>query len=180
MNMVFRAGDGWQGSIIGMLGRWCMTFLLIFLLLVLSSFPFKIGGFGEIRPSFMLMAVYYWAIMRPSTLAPMATFVVGLAFDLMGGFPLGLNALTLVLAQWLTRTQRKFLLGQSFLVIWMGLALVALGSGLLQWVLYSTFNQHFDLVALKPVLFSVFMTAAIFPLIVLPLAAFNRSLPERQ
>lgn len=178
--MVFSAGDGWQGSILGMLGRWCMTLLLIFFLLVLSSFPFKFGSLGEIRPSFMLMAVYYWAIMRPSTLAPIATFIVGLAFDLMGGFPLGLNALTLVLAQWVTRSQRKFLLGQTFIVIWMGLALVALGAGLLQWVLYSSFNQHFDFAALKPVLLSVFMTSAIFPLIVLPLAAFNRSLAERQ
>lgn len=178
--MVFQTGDGWQGSLIGMLGRWMMTGLLIFLLLVLSSFPFKFANLGEIRPSFMLMAVYYWAIMRPSTLSPIATFIVGLAFDLMGGFPLGLNALTLVLAQWVTRSQRKFLLGQSFVVIWMGLALVSLGVGLLQWVLYAAFNQAFEIAALKPILISVIMTAAIFPLIVLPLAAFNKSLAERQ
>lgn len=178
--MVFQADGGWQGSILGALGRGLMTALLIFLLLVLSNFPFKFGNFGEIRPSFMLMAVYYWAIMRPSTLSPLATFIVGIAFDLMGNFPLGLNAMTLVLAQWLTKSQRKFLLGQSFIVIWMGLALVSFGAGILQWLFYSAFYQHFDLLALRPILMSVIMTAAVFPLIVLPLAAFNKSLAERQ
>jgi rod shape-determining protein MreD len=177
--MAFGTNDGWQGSVVGVLGRWLMTGLLIFLLLVLSSFPFKLGHFGEIRPSFMLMAVYYWAIMRPATLSPIATFIVGLAFDLMGGFPLGLNALTLVLAQWVTRSQRKFLLGQSFIVIWMGLALVSLGAGLLQWLLYAGFHREFDIGALRPILMSVIMTAAVFPLIVLPLAAFNKSLADR-
>lgn len=175
----FKSGDGWQESLFGALGRFLLTFLAIFLLLVLSTFPFSIGHFGEIRPSFLLMAIYYWAIMRPSTLPPLATFAIGIAYDLMSGFPLGLNAMTLVVAQWLTRTQRKFLLGQSFVVIWMGLMLVSLGAGLLQWLLYSLFYWHFDFSSIRAVLMSVVMTAAIFPLIVLPLSAFNRTMAER-
>ena len=98
--MAFPSGDGWQESAFGSLGRFLLTFLAVFLLIVLSIFPFSLGHFGEIRPSFLLMAIYYWAIMRPSTLSPLATFIVGIAFDLMAGFPLGLNALTLVVAQW--------------------------------------------------------------------------------
>lgn len=180
MSMAFRADDGWQGSTASMLGRWAMTAVFIVVLLVLSTFPFKIGHFGEIRPSFMLMAIYYWAIMRPSTLSPIATFIVGIAFDLMGGFPLGLNAMTLLIVQWATRRQRKFVLGQGFIVLWMGLALVSLGAGLFQWTVYSAFHQNFQPGSLKPVLTSVVMTTVIFPLIVLPLSAFNKSLAERQ
>lgn len=180
MSMAFRADDGWQGSTASMLGRWAMTAVFIVVLLVLSTFPFKIGHFGEIRPSFMLMAIYYWAIMRPSTLSPIATFIVGIAFDLMGGFPLGLNAMTLLIVQWATRRQRKFVLGQGFIVLWMGLALVSLGAGLFQWAVYSAFHQNFQPGSLKPVLTSVVMTTVIFPLIVLPLSAFNKSLAERQ
>ncbi|MCC7038336.1 MAG: rod shape-determining protein MreD [Alphaproteobacteria bacterium] len=178
--MAFGADDGWQGSTASMLGRWAMTAVFIVVLLVLSTFPFKIGHFGEIRPSFMLMAIYYWAIMRPSTLSPIATFIVGIAFDLMGGFPLGLNAMTLLIVQWGTRRQRKFVLGQGFIVLWMGLALVSLGAGLFQWAVYSSFHQNFQPGSLKPVLTSVVMTTVIFPLIVLPLSAFNKSLAERQ
>jgi len=177
--MAFRGGDGWQESAFGAFGRFMATFAVLFCLLVLSAFPFKIGHFGEIRPSFILMAIYYWAIMRPSTLPPAAAFAVGIVVDLMGAFPLGLNALTFVVVQWVTRAQRKFLLGQSFVVIWMGLMLVTLGAGLLQWLLYSVFNWHFDLSSIIPILMSVVMTSAIFPLIVLPLSAFNRSMAER-
>ena len=180
MSMAFRADDGWQGSTASMLGRWAMTAVFIVVLLVLSTFPFKIGHFGEIRPSFMLMAIYYWAIMRPSTLSPIATFIVGIAFDLMGGFPLGLNAMTLLIVQWGARRERKFVLGQGFIVLWMGLALVSLGAGLFQWAVYSAFHQNFQPGSLKPVLTSVVMTTVIFPLIVLPLSAFNKSLAERQ
>ena len=177
--MAFRSSDGWQESVFGAVGRGFATFLVLVLLLVLSVFPFKIGHVGEIRPSFILMAIYYWAIMRPSTLPPLAAFFVGIAFDLMGGFPLGLNAMTLVVAQWVTRTQRKFLLGQPFAVIWMGLMLVSLGSGLLQWALYSLFIWDFEFTSIRATLMSVVMTAAIFPLIVLPLSAFNKSMAER-
>jgi len=57
--------------------------------------------------------------------------------------------------------------------------LVSLGSGLLQWALYSLFYWHFDLSSIRAMLMSVVMTAAIFPLVVLPLSAFNRSMAER-
>lgn len=177
--MVFRKEDGWQGSVPDMLRRWFLIGLVILGLLVLSAFPFTFANFGQIRPSFMLMAVYYWAIMRPSTLPPVATFLVGIAFDLVADMPLGLNAMTLVLAQWVTSSQRKVLLGQSFIVIWMGLGIVAVGAGLFQWILKSLFDFHFDVGSLRPMLVSVVLTAAVFPLIVLPLSAFNKALAER-
>lgn len=177
--MAFRKEDAWQGSVTDILRRWLLTGLVIMALLVLSVFPFNFANIGEIRPSFMLMAVYYWAIMRPSTLLPIPTFFVGLAFDLLANMPLGLNAMTLVIAQWATSTQRKVLLGQSFIVIWMGLGIVALGSGVFQWLLKSLFDAQFDIGSLRPMLVSVFMTAAVFPLIVLPLSAFNKALAER-
>ncbi|HYD19269.1 MAG TPA: rod shape-determining protein MreD [Patescibacteria group bacterium] len=180
--MAFRAGDGWDGSTAGMLGRWALIILFMFLLLILSIFPFKIGHFGEIRPSFILMAIYYWAIMRPSTFPPLATFCLGIMLDLLAGdtWPLGVNAITLLAVQWIMRRQRKFMLGQGFIVLWMGLALVTLTAGLFQWLVYSAFNQSFEIQTLQPVLISAVMTSVIFPLIVLPLSAFNKKLAERQ
>jgi rod shape-determining protein MreD len=126
----------------------------------------------------MLIAVYYWAIMRPQTLTPAATFIVGIAFDLMTNSPLGLNALTLLLVQWVTQRQRKFLLGQPFLVMWMGLGLVATGASALQWALFSLYNLQ--LVAVRDCIMSALMTAAVFPLVVMPLSAFNKMLADRR
>jgi rod shape-determining protein MreD len=176
--MTFKADEGWEEPILSMLGRWALTLLLIFALLLLSTFPFKFANFGEIRPSFMLIAVYYWAIMRPQTLSPAATFIVGIAFDLMTGSPLALNALTLLLVQWITQRQRKFLLGQPFLVMWMGLGLVAIGASAMQWALYSLF--YLEAVSVRDCLMSALMTAAVFPLVVMPLSAFNKMLADRR
>ena len=175
--MTFKADEGWEEPIFSMLGRWLVTVFVIALLIVLSAFPFRIGDFGEIRPSFMVMAVYYWAVMCPPMLSPVAAFLAGAVFDLIIGCPFGLNALTLVVVQWVTRAQRKFLLGQPFLVMWAGLGFVSMGAGCLQWALASLFN--WALMPLEPTLISALLTTAIFPVAVLPLSVFNKPLADR-
>jgi len=174
--MSYKPDQGWEEPVTAMLGRWALTLLAICVLILLSIVPF--GAMGEIRPSFMMMAVYYWAIMRPATLSPPAAFAAGAAYDLLAGVPFGLNALTLVLVQWITRLQRKFLLGQPFLVMWAGLGLVALGASLLQWGLVCLFDWR--LMSVKPALMSALLTAAFYPLAVMPLSAFNKTLAGRK
>ena len=151
-----------------------LTLLAVAVLLLLGAIPFHLGRLGEIRPAFLLIAVYYWAVMRPETLPPLFTFLAGIALDLLAGYPLGMNALTLVAAQWITRVQRKFLLGQPFAVIWAGLAIEALAAGILQWALFSLF--YLNLMSIRPALMSALLTAIVFPLTVPPLAALNRLL----
>ncbi|TAL32761.1 MAG: rod shape-determining protein MreD [Alphaproteobacteria bacterium] len=175
--MTFKADEGWEEPILTMLGRWAITLFVVSALIVLSIFPFRIGDLGEIRPSFMVMAVYYWAIMCPSMLSPLAAFAAGAAFDLVIDCPLGLNALTLVVVQWTTRAQRKFLLGQPFLMMWAGLGLVAMGAGILQWALVSLFN--WTLLSIETTLVGGLLTAVLFPLAVVPLSVFNKPLADR-
>ena len=176
--MTFKADEGWEEPIFSMLGRWLVTLFVIAVLIGLSAFPFRIGDFGEIRPSFMIMAVYYWAVMCPPMLSPVAAFLAGAVFDLIIACPLGLNALTLVVVQWVTRAQRKFLLGQPFLVMWAGLGIVSLGAALLQWGLVALFEWTRDL-PLEPALMSALLTTAIFPLAVPLLSVFNKPLADR-
>ena len=164
----------WHESLLRILARWGLALAVLLVLILLSAFPFRIAHLGEIRPVFMLMAVYYWTILRPAP--PVAVFVVGLILDLLSAYPFGMNALVLVAAQALTGHNRKFLLGQSFLVIWAGFALVALGAGVIQWVLFSLFNLA--LVSVKPVLISVILSSFLFPLSVLPLAAVHKALAD--
>ena len=175
--MTFKADEGWEEPIISMLGRWLVTLFVIAILIVLSAFPFRIGDIGEIRPSFMVMAVYYWAIMCPPMLSPVAAFLSGGVFDLIIACPLGLNAMTLVVVQWVTRAQRRFLLGQPFLVMWAGLGFVSMGAGVLQWALVSLFN--WTILPLEPTLMSALLTTAIFPLAVPLLSVFNKPLADR-
>ncbi len=170
--------EQWQEVMLGVIGRLGLTLLVLFLLLTLSAFPFHAGSLGMIRPVFILIAIYYWSITRPDMLPPLATFVTGIVFDLLCGYPLGMTALTLVAVQWAMRLQRKFLSGQPFRVIWAGMGLVALGAGFVQWLLFSIF--YGDIVPLLPVLASVIVTVAVFPLFVPLLAKFNKMLADRR
>jgi rod shape-determining protein MreD len=147
---------------------------VLLMLILLSTIPFRIAHLGEVRPVFMLMAVYYWTILRPAP--PLAVFLLGLLLDLLSDYPFGMNALVLVAVQALTAHNRKFLLGQSFLVIWAGFALVALGAGAVQWALFSLFNVA--LVPVKSTLISIVLSAVLFPVAVLPLAAVHKALAD--
>lgn len=166
--------NGWQGAPELLLKRSALLLVLVALLLVLSVFPLPVAGLGEIRPDIMLIAIYYWATLRPDVLSPLSAFAAGFMLDLLTGYPLGLQALTLVAAQWTTRAQRKFLHGQPFVVMWAGFALVALGAALMQWAFFSLF--YLEIVSVRPALFSAFLTALLFPLVVWPLSSFNRTL----
>lgn len=148
--------------------RWGVGLAGLLALLILSLFPFSIAHIGDIRPAFLLMAVYYGTILSARFLPPPLVFALGLALDLLSAGPLGMQALVLVLAQWLTRQQRKFLLGQPFAVIWAGFVLLAAGAGLLQWGLVMLFNTA--LLPLKPVVMGVVLSVALFPLLALLLA----------
>jgi len=164
----------WNESYLRIVGRWGLVLSGVFVLLILSVFPFKIAHRGEIRPAFLLMAVYYWAILRPPM--PLAAFVLGIFLDLLSDYPTGMSALILVTVQWLTSNQRKFFLGQSFLVIWAGFALVALAAGIVQWVLFSLFDM--TLVPARSMLISALLSSFLFPLVVWPLSRVYKALVD--
>lgn len=158
-------------------GRAGLTLLIVFVLIILSILPLGLKGYGEVRPAFVLMAVYYWAIYRPYMLSPVATFVAGLVLDLLTGTPLGLQALVLVLARTVTMTQQKFMLAQKFAVMWACFCLVALAAGLLQWLVYSLID--WQLAALQPVVISALLSTLLFPAIALPLYLLSRAMDSR-
>jgi rod shape-determining protein MreD len=169
--------DGWKGLLVTAAARLGLMFLVVFVLLIVSTFPLPGAHFAEVRPAFVLMAVFYWTILWPGVFSYFLTFVTGIALDLMAGFPPGMNALPLVLVQWITYRQRKFMLGQPFRVIWAGLALVAVGTGALQWLMYSAFSGH--AMAIRPQVMSVLVTCALFPAAAPALSAFGRWVAAR-
>lgn len=159
-----------------LLGKGGLTLLAVLLLFILSLFPFQLSDFGDVRPAFMLMALYYWTILRPHAFPMGVVFAVGLVLDLLLDWPIGMSAFALVLAQWMTRGQRKFLVHQPFLVIWVGFCLLALLIGILQWSLFSLFAWEW--MPVKEPLLSAAFSAVLFPLLSLPLFMIHRSLSD--
>lgn len=163
-----------QDVILNTIARWGLTLLVIFVLFILSAIPLEFFNIGEIRPAFMLIAIYYMTILRPSMISSLLVFLIGLMLDLVSSYPLGLNALILVSVQWLVKGQRKLLMSQPFKIVWGGFFLVALVVGFLQWAVLSLFN--FSIYSPKPVIFSALLSSCIFPLLALPLSLIHKSL----
>lgn len=143
------------------IARNLIPFGLGMFLVMVGSLPLYIPGYGPVAADFALMAVFYWAIYRPDLLPPLAAFAIGLLQDILVGTPLGMNALVLVLVQSGVVSQGKVFRTKSFLVLWWGFAMVALGTSALQWVLTTALN--FAVVSPSPGAFRCALTVALFP-----------------
>lgn len=143
------------------LARNLIPFALSAVLTLFSSLPFQIPGYGQVAANFTLMAVFYWSVYQPALMPLVAVFAVGLLQDLIVGTPIGTNAMVLVLVHTIVTRQGRVFLSRSFLVLWWGFAMVALGSVALGWALISALN--FALLAPMPGLFQFVLTAVLFP-----------------
>lgn len=149
--------------------------LITFVLLILALIPTHLPDFGTVMPSLMLMSVYYWAVHRPDLLPMWAVFVFGLLQDLLTGAPPGVHAVVLLLAYGAVLTQHKFFHGKSFTVVWWGFMVIAAAAGFLHWFLLSAFGGR--LVDIWPVMFSYFMSVAVYPLLAWCFTRVHRTLP---
>jgi len=168
---------GLEESFASAFRRTALVALQIAVLMLLSAFPFNFWHMASVRPAFLLMAVYHWAVFRPRTLPPVGAFLAGLLLDLLTAGPLGLNALTLVAVQWFTKTQRRFLVGQSFLVLWLCFFLMSFAAYGFQWAMFSLFSL--TLSPVRPMLAGAVVTGLFFPPMAGLMNAFNKRLSGR-
>lgn len=123
--------------------------------------PVRVPGYAALTPAFTLMAVYHWTIYRPDLLPPAGLFAVGLAQDLLGGGPVGVGALWLLLARAAVLRQRRYFINRTFPFVWTGFALLAAGAMLALWGLHCLLDLNlFDL---RTTMFRTVLTITIFP-----------------
>lgn len=152
--------------------------LITLVLILLSVMPTKIPGWSHIAPAFVLMSVYYWAIYRPDLLPAIAVFALGLIEDVLSGAPIGVHAFSLLLAYGLVVSQRRFFHGKSFGVVWWGFMLVAAGVMTVEWLLMSALKGA--PIDPRPALFSLMLTAVIYPAVAACFIAAHRILPQTE
>lgn len=145
---------------------------------LLSAMPFQVPHFGPVAPGFALIAVFYWSVYRPDLLPGSAAFAVGLTLDLIAGTPMGINTMVLLLVHGAVVNQRTFFQGKSFLVIWWAFSLVAIGAGVLIWIL--TMALHARLLDPAPVVFQVLLTIAMHPFVTWVFARVQHALLSEQ
>jgi len=141
---------------------WRLTpFALTLILVIVNMIPMHIPGYARVVPLLSLMAVYHWTVFRPELLPAAAVFVIGLLQDILSGTPIGIHALVFLIVYGVVISQRRFLAGKSFAVVWLGFSIVATGAAVISWVLMSMY--HAALVDPRPVFFQYLLTLGVFP-----------------
>lgn len=144
-----------------MLARQLTPAVLTLVLVIINVMPLHIPGFSRIAPLLPLMAVYHWAIFRPRLLPAYLVFLIGLLQDVLTGTPIGVNALVLLAVYGAVLSQKKFFIGKSFFILWLGFSVIAAGALAVNWGLISAINL--TLVEPRTVIFQYLLTLGLFP-----------------
>lgn len=131
------------------------------LLLLLLAAPLRLPGQAELQPAAALACVFFWSLVRPSSMPPPAVFLLGLLSDLLGLRPPGVGALTLLAAHGLAVRGRRVLAGQGLLVAWLAFVAVAAGAAALEWAMTGLLT--FRLLPPGAALFQFALTAGLYP-----------------
>jgi rod shape-determining protein MreD len=116
-----------------------------------------------VPPQFGLIAVVYWALHRPSVLPAFVAFGIGLIQDILGGGPIGLNALIYLLSYRVVSENGELLTERGFIVEWVAFGIVAAIAGAFAWAVMSMLTGA----VLEPViaLVRLAMDVALYPIL---------------
>jgi rod shape-determining protein MreD len=143
-------------------------------LAIIGVVPLHIPRFDSVAPSLSLIAVFYWTLYRPELMPVWAVFVLGIVQDALAGLPLGVGACTLTVAHAIVVAQRRFLIGKSFAVVWLSLALVVLATVALGWALVCAY--YGVILASPAIFFQAVVTIGVYPIVSRLLSGFQIAL----
>lgn len=161
----------WQQ--LDILARQITPFLLTLAVMIVAMVPLQLPNFSQVMPWLALVAVYYWSVHRPDLMPAVAVFAVGVFHDLAAGTFLGVGAAVLLLVHAAVVSQRRFFMSRSFLVIWFGFVVIALGAVVLAWLLNAALLEA--LIDPRPAMFQLLTTVAAYPLLGWVFAQVQRS-----
>jgi rod shape-determining protein MreD len=100
-----------------------LPFIIIFFLIVFLSIPHNFLNFGVYTPEYIIILIFYFLLFDPKTLPYYLLIILGLEYDLIMKYPLGLNILLFLVINYSLNLQRKYLTSKNFLTIWLFFAL---------------------------------------------------------
>lgn len=148
-------------------------FGITMILVLVGVVPLYLPVYARVAPVLPLMAVFHWAMHRPRLLPAYAVFGIGFLQDVLTGMPIGINILVFLTVYGVVLSQRRFFAGKSFLISWLGFALVAAGATVESWLLVSAF--HATVVDARAVLVQYLVTLGCFPVFAWFFLSWQRS-----
>lgn len=147
--------------------RMGLVILMGIVAISLEAAPFGLEPDAPPSPDILLCVVAYWSVRQPESIPVAIVFLLGLTRDLLTDLPVGAGLLALLLASEAFKLARRRLARTSFLREWLAVALAALLSAFLAWILVIvTFAQPPYLLLL---LHQVLYTAMLYPAMALTL-----------
>lgn len=156
-----------------------IPFLCAALGAILANFPVSFLGGVLPPPLFVLMPLYFWALVRPDLMPPAAVFALGILQDLLSGGPPGIWAASFIATYTIIDRQRDSFAGLSGWAAIMGFAVAALIASLCAYLLAALYFLKFP--AVLPVLASWIVSLFLyFPAVVVMGAIHRRFIGSRR
>lgn len=113
--------------------------ILIFFLGLLMANLLPAWSLLGVAPNFMSVLVYLWTVYRPDLTSRQLYIILGLIRDGLFGYPLGVSVFEILLIVSITNLLRRYVLGKSYWVIFLGYGIFSILShsliwGILSWV----------------------------------------------
>lgn len=157
-------------------GRFFVAYLVIFLLFILNVVFIPSTETGISNIALIMMAIYYWSIYRPMLIPPILVFIIGVCFDVLSVWPIGISALIFLLLRQSVTRQRLFLTGQPFTVVWLGFIGAITIASLIQWGIFSLI--YWQAIPIYSSATAFVLSALMFPIISFALHLSHKLLPE--
>ena len=145
------------------------------LLALVNGLPSYTKGFVVVAPALPMMAIFLWSVYRPELVPIHAGCTVGLLHDILAGRQAERLASTVSVGG---VGQRRFLHGKSFLVVWLGFAVVALAAQAATWVAVSVMSMS-PLIA-NGLIHQYFVTIGVFPSLAWGLIKWQRMVLDEE
>jgi rod shape-determining protein MreD len=161
-------------------GAYTVKLLILYALLgfffLLSLVKFPLFGSDGGKLSFLLIGIYFWTIYRPQFVPYVLIFITGILLDLLSGGLVGLNTLCFMIIGIIVRGQRRFLLGQSWPVVWAGYCVAVTIVMILHYLVYSLSSAIF--LPFIPLIFNLVISYLLYPLVFPVMIILNKSLND--
>jgi rod shape-determining protein MreD len=135
-------------------------FSLFFIILNLQNYNFFFEE--EIRPFFIIMVLFFWAIYKPTLFNPFYIFFIGIMYDVFFNLVLGLHSFIFLFVYFVVSRQRIFLIGQNYFVVLSLFVVVISLVYAFQWLFFSIFSgsvHNYD-----SIFYNLIATILIFPI----------------
>lgn len=144
-----------------LISRQGIILLFFFGLLMANLLP--MWSLLGVAPNFMSVIIYLWAVYRPDLTSKRLYIIFGLVRDGLFGYPLGMGVFEILLIVSITNLLRRYILGRSYWIVFLGYGVFSITSHSLNWLILSWVKG--TLLPFEVVLKTTFLNLLIYPLL---------------